>query len=607
MSAKPIILLALIVLLPLILLTWLGIRLAHDEQAMYEQRIKELLTGQLTLINDEIGDYFAKLDRDLERITSAEDLRDIEAMRAAGRSEPQIEQLFLLRPDGELLFPDIVTGSEREREFLTRSRRMFVDKDISRLADSVAGVSNTPPAPQQTTDADRKKNPDSQLDANSAAQQTASPQQNSPRLPAANNQNVWLQMARSSAGNSNGPTINPSAAAKPVQGWYLWYLDRGLNLMYWHRHANGFIVGAELNQSRWMADLFAALPDTSLHIRKRATPTDDEMRVRLVNTSGQSMYQWGRFPTTENQAPACEIAVAEPLAPWRLQYFTPPNKLTAGRDVYMNLAIGLGVAAFSLACLTWFFYRDYARDIKEASQRVSFVNQVSHELKTPLTNIRMYADLLERDLQEFPAESTSKPNARLEVIVSEAGRLSRLIGNVLTFARQERKTLQLRPQEKSIDAVIRTTLDHFAPALEQQKIETTFSPGADRPKMIDTDVVEQILGNLINNVEKYAANGGVLQIASTQSNGMSTITVSDNGPGIDANIRGRIFQPFTRASNDIEKVAGTGIGLSIARDLARLHGGDLRLLPTEVGATFQIDLATPAVNSQIEQPVPETP
>jgi len=103
-------------------------------------------------------------------------------------------------------------------------------------------------------------------------------------------------------------------------------------------------------------------------------------------------------------------------------------------------------------------------------------------------------------------------------------------------------------------------------------------------------VVEQILVNLFSNVEKYAASGGVLQVASSQTGETTTITVSDGGPGIPARQHEAIFQPFYRSSDRLVDVAGTGIGLSIARELAQLHGGDVRLVDSETGACFEVTL-----------------
>jgi signal transduction histidine kinase len=232
--------------------------------------------------------------------------------------------------------------------------------------------------------------------------------------------------------------------------------------------------------------------------------------------------------------------------------------------------------------------------MREASRRVTFVNQVSHELKTPLTNIRMYAELLEKRLPDDDPRSRSY----IEILVAETGRLSRLISNVLTFAKQRRDKLKLHLQPAVVDDVIKSVAASFAPALDALNIRVEHTGSAGRSVALDVDKLEQILGNLINNVEKYAADAATLRIERRQDEASTTIIVADDGSGIPQEQRDRIFRPFERLSNRLtDGVSGTGIGLSIARQLARLHGGDLILLPANgSGAAFQITLNTPEAN-----------
>ena len=135
--------------------------------------------------------------------------------------------------------------------------------------------------------------------------------------------------------------------------------------------------------------------------------------------------------------------------------------------------------------------------MREATQRVSFVNQVSHELKTPLTSIRMYAELLEEELND----DNEKARNHVAVIVSESQRLSRLIGNVLTFGRKQRSALKLRCVNGDIDAIIRNVAQRFEPGLHEKDIEVVFDAGIGKQAHFDPDVLEQVLGNLLSNIE----------------------------------------------------------------------------------------------------------
>jgi signal transduction histidine kinase len=378
-----------------------------------------------------------------------------------------------------------------------------------------------------------------------------------------------------------------AAGARLTHGWYQWYWGNGVNLLFWTRDANGRVIGAECDRPRLLADIVGELPDSD-----PSDPNLPQGRIALLDSDGGTVYQWGAYDPAAREQPRAQLALGRPLNAWRLAYFAPPAELdrTLGSGLAFNLLAGMGTLAIALGGLAFYFYRESTREMREAAERVSFVNQVSHELKTPLTNIRMYAELLDRELPENDAKAT----AHLGVILSESQRLSRLIGNVLTFARQRNNKLRLQMTEGVVDSCVQLTLDHFRPALDSKGVKASFSAGAAGSVLFDRDALEQILGNLFSNVEKYAAAGGAMEISSRQQGDTTTITVADSGPGIPKDQEERIFEPFHRLSNKVsDGVAGTGIGLSIARDLARKHGGDLRVAASSAGARFQLDLRTP--------------
>ncbi len=176
------------------------------------------------------------------------------------------------------------------------------------------------------------------------------------------------------------------------------------------------------------------------------------------------------------------------------------------------------------------------------------------------------------------------------MIVAEGQRLSRLIGNVLTFARQKRQSLQPAPVDCVPDDIIRQVINHFEPALAALNVQVTTQLSASQTQQLDSDFLEQILGNLFGNVEKYAADSEQLIVRSRVEQSTLVIDLIDHGPGIPGSERDRIFLPFVRLSQEINSAAGTGIGLSISRELARLHGGDVRLLDSDAGCHFEVRL-----------------
>jgi signal transduction histidine kinase len=204
----------------------------------------------------------------------------------------------------------------------------------------------------------------------------------------------------------------------------------------------------------------------------------------------------------------------------------------------------------------------------------------------------MYADLLEHDLQTMDSDD-ARARSHLVVITGESSRLSRLINNVLTFSHLNRDATQAKSQPGYVDKIIEAVVEQFHPSLEKLGIEVALDLDADQQVALDVDGLEQMLGNLISNVEKYAAEGKHIRIASRFKRGISTIDVSDAGPGITPEFAKRIFQPFERALDHIEAATGTGIGLAITRGLARRAGGDLVLRESALGACFRLSLVTP--------------
>jgi signal transduction histidine kinase len=248
------------------------------------------------------------------------------------------------------------------------------------------------------------------------------------------------------------------------------------------------------------------------------------------------------------------------------------------------LFVLLGGFSVFVIMLAWYLYREHTREMRQAVRKVQFVGQVSHELKTPLTNIRLYAEMLEDKLEDDPQQQRY-----VQIIVNESQRLTRLVTNVLNFSRQP------RVHKKNVDPnrVIQSAVEHFSAVFRQKGIAVNLDLGADGMLYTDSDLFEQILNNLLSNVEKYAANGKRVDISSRIDSNRLTVSVCDFGAGIPRNERKRIFQPFYRINDSItEGVTGTGIGLTIAHQQARSLGGDLQYLELvgHQGACFQLVL-----------------
>lgn len=370
-------------------------------------------------------------------------------------------------------------------------------------------------------------------------------------------------------------------------GWYTWYLGEGINFIFW-RMDGGNVLGMELNRDAVIAGIINNLPATD-------DAESDRFRVELRDIFDEPLYIWGSYSPADGTVAVSEAPAAAPVAAWRLQYYIPgdPMPVSAARVVPIFASIVFVIIA--IVGLALYLYRTGTREVRDAYKKVSFVNQVSHELKTPLTNIRMYAELLDGRIDD----EDDRSKEYIGIVTAESRRLSRLIANVLSFAKDKKKGHELAPAPGVVDIIIAEVLENFRPSLESKgvKVETTLQ--ADRSVMVDADVLSQITSNLIGNVEKYAADGKYLSIESAWQDGNSVVIVRDKGPGIPKGLREKVFTPFFRISNNAtDGVAGTGIGLAIVRNLARLHNGSAVILPEEEGAAVRIILATPEAKGE---------
>ena len=308
----------------------------------------------------------------------------------------------------------------------------------------------------------------------------------------------------------------------------------------------------------------------------------------LVAVEGPGNTEWITTSTASRTGPAAlVIPHRTALGEWQVLAW---DKLKTGQTHdTATLLLSCGVAG-ALLLTGVLLLAQQRRAIRLAEERVSFVNRVSHELGTPLTNILLNLDLASRSMDRRPAET----RRRLSLVNEEVQRLGRLVSNVLTFSRGERKALELRIAPCIPDAVVAAVLEQFAPSLERRKVRVDWKRGAGSDTRLDPDALAQITGNLISNVEKYASTGGWLGIETTMENDRLRLRISDHGPGIPAAQRERIFGAFERVHRGVsEGSSGTGLGLAIARDLARRMGGDLVLVATGPGCAFELDLPAP--------------
>jgi signal transduction histidine kinase len=213
------------------------------------------------------------------------------------------------------------------------------------------------------------------------------------------------------------------------------------------------------------------------------------------------------------------------------------------------------------------------RSVVDLSERRSqFVSSVTHELKTPLTNIRMYVEMLEQGIAATP----EREQEYLGIIGSESGRLSRLINNVLELSKLEKKQRIVQLRHAPFGEVVDEVRSVMSPKLAREGFELTVTADADIAFAYDREAMLQILINLIENSVKFGRGGTRRQIrlgAEVQGEWVH-ISVADTGPGIPRHALKRIFDDFYRADSALTRTtSGTGIGLALVKKLAAAMGG----------------------------------
>jgi len=226
----------------------------------------------------------------------------------------------------------------------------------------------------------------------------------------------------------------------------------------------------------------------------------------------------------------------------------------------------------------------------------AFLLSVSHDLRTPLTSIRGYAEaMLDGTVDD--------PDARLraaEVIASEARRLERLVADLLDLARLDTHQFSLRPQPIDARVVVAEAVDAFRPAATDLGLTLDFdgSP-APAPGYADPQRVGQIVANLVENALKYASTG--VRVAVGTDNARITINVDDDGPGIAPADLPRVFERLYTSRTVPGRTVGTGIGLAIVHELAAAMGGEAHVQPLDtVGTRFVVTLPAGAAPAALE-------
>jgi two-component system, OmpR family, phosphate regulon sensor histidine kinase PhoR len=281
---------------------------------------------------------------------------------------------------------------------------------------------------------------------------------------------------------------------------------------------------------------------------------------------------------------------------WRLQEALASAEELGGSVEHLRvLEAGIvGLAALVALAGVAIVVTASVKERRLAALKSDFVANVSHELKTPLSLVRMFGEMLLSDR----VPSDEKRRQYLSIIVSESERLTALIENVLDFAKVERGKAAYEFAPGQVGEVVARAVEVYRYRAEREGMEVGLRVEAGLPAAsIDARAIELAVINLLDNALKYAKEGGRVEVEVKAAGHSVEVRVADRGPGIEPDEQGRIFERFVRGRHAAEtRARGSGIGLALVKHIAESHGGAVRVTSplTDDGRGSAFDIVIPA-------------
>ncbi|HYJ05797.1 MAG TPA: HAMP domain-containing sensor histidine kinase [Chthoniobacterales bacterium] len=601
------------IVLPSVGLGWLALRSANEQQIILERRTAELYQKETdsvasaarSLIEEERRAFSERVRQMLAGESAPELARDFAAKLSRVWPRPAIG--FALNAEGNLISPSAEEArSDSERQRFLQNNSAFLSgttpatvysvpaeelnrpeqrrKQKSEYDDKAAGLDKStasrkqaaeaPPAPRAQTEVqkDESKQPSSQM-RNVAPQKV--PKENVPAVS---------QLVPATADFKALTSDHP-------EGVVTRFMQDRLEIVFWLRplEAAGMIFGC-LVTAEALNDLWRdALPDNASPDYALAV-LNDRARPVATQPAGEKERDWRR--------PFVASEIGEALPHWEAAlYLMRPQQLQANaRAVRRTLLLLIAAALAAIVFGGWAVFADARRQMALAQKKTDFVSNVSHELKTPLTSIRMFAEMM----QSGNATEEKRPQY-LRIIVAEAERLTRLINNVLDFARLERKQKRYDFHPLDLHDVLARTWEGQELHLREQGFTTRWQAAPPPyPVRGDDDALAQILVNLLSNAEKYSTDRKEIEMHSYLTKDSVHVSVLDRGSGVPPGEEAKIFEAFYRAHDSLASgIQGSGLGLTLAQRIAREHGGEITYQARKGGGsnvTLRLPLTTNAAN-----------
>jgi signal transduction histidine kinase len=305
-------------------------------------------------------------------------------------------------------------------------------------------------------------------------------------------------------------------------------------------------------------------------LEKTLGGTESKSTLAVLDGSGRTVFA---SQPLESAQPVLTVPFGEALPAWRVALYAPaglsPRDMVRRQTMMFMAAFALLVVVIAAGLIAT--YRLVQRESEIARLKSDFVANVSHDLKTPLSLIRMFAETLE--MGRVPDESRRREY--YAVLTRESERLSRLIDNVLDFSRIESGRQRYDITPGPVEPVIHEVLDSFRHPLHQQGFRLDVSIAPDLPDVpLDGEAVKQALANLLDNAMKYSADRRHIVVAARPERDGVAVEVADEGIGIPVPERERIFEKFYRIGrSETQGRRGSGVGLALVKHIVEAHHG----------------------------------
>lgn len=555
--------------MPTLLIAGIGFKILSNEQERINLSAIHALSQRASSVCETIHITIEAVQDNLEQALFEIDRYQLKTeLTSWEKDNPLVRNFFIFQPKNRLYYPSRgMESTAEERRFISRYDSLFsgrikfeslrVDFTESTMGGAEQFAMNEKQSPYQPQ-----------------ASSYSKPEQDKVKLKKEiSSRKKLIELSRLSREKVMAvPEVSEdqAPARKYVRksGWLPWFSENQLFLLGWvQKSEDAPYYGVELELMTLLSRLIIDFPIVS----------EPGVAMVLLDGNGNAMHQTGHFIDVKTEKPTVKVPVSDHLPHWQIAIFVNEKGFGAGNGFLYLSVLLLGIFVIAIVFGGLLLTRLTLSNIRDARLKTNFVSSVSHELKTPLTSIRMYAELL---LSKRVKDET-KTKSYLSVIVGESERLTRLINNVLDFGKLEQGKKRYDISQVNISDLLVTILDAHSIRIKEQGLEiiTDFSSNVFEVAT-DRDAVEQVILNILDNSLKYAASGKFIKLLLFRDHQTIVLKICDDGPGIPKDQQKLIFSKFHRIDNSLTaKQPGSGLGLTIARQIMNDLGGDVSLEP----------------------------